>query len=464
MNKGNNVFHLLKITTITAAAVMLCSCSLLRTEYVRPALDVQAVWENGISESVSGKNADTRFWESFRDPVLNELIDAALKSNNDYQAAKERVLQAFYSAKQIGTNINPTASASLSSGRTWMFSDGKDVTNSSSSSLGISYEVDLFGRLKAERDSAAHTYQASEEDLQATRLALIFQAADYYWNIGYYNDLLRLNRENLSDSENILEIIREKYESGSVARYELLEIERNVLSDRKTIEENSESLKKLSYELSSLMDKAPSVGSKTGYSVSGLFVPKVRPGIPSDILINRPDIRAAEEEVKAQLADVDVSRLNFLPSFSLTGLLGTASNDLISFSGSPKGQVGGSITFPFLNFNQLNYALKGEEAAYRAKAADFVSTYYKALSEVESALAKLKRIESTMVLVKSDLEKASEMEKIYLERYKSGSIELKDYLEIREKRRSQEINYLYEQYEHLSTTMELYKTLGGRAG
>ena len=447
MNKGNNVFHLLKITTITAAAVMLCSCSLLRTEYVRPALDVQAVWENGISESVSGKNADTRFWESFRDPVLNELIDAALKSNNDYQAAKERVLQAFYSAKQIGTNINPTASASLSSGRTWMFSDGKDVTNSSSSSLGISYEVDLFGRLKAERDSAAHTYQASEEDLQATRLALIFQAADYYWNIGYYNDLLRLNRENLSDSENILEIIREKYESGSV-----------------TIEENSESLKKLSYELSSLMGKAPSVGSKTGYSVSGLFVPKVRPGIPSDILINRPDIMAAEEEVKAQLADVDVSRLNFLPSFSLTGLLGTASNDLISFSGSPKGQVGGSITFPFLNFNQLNYALKGEEAAYRAKAADFVSTYYKALSEVESALAKLKRIESTMVLVKSDLEKAREMEKIYLERYKSGSIELKDYLEIREKRRSQEINYLYEQYEHLSTTMELYKTLGGRAG
>ena len=294
MNKGNNVFHLLKITTITAAAVMLCSCSLLRTEYVRPALDVQAVWENGISESVSGKNADTRFWESFRDPVLNELIDAALKSNNDYQAAKERVLQAFYSAKQIGTNINPTASASLSSGRTWMFSDGKDVTNSSSSSLGISYEVDLFGRLKAERDSAAHTYQASEEDLQATRLALIFQAADYYWNIGYYNDLLRLNRENLSDSENILEIIREKYESGSVARYELLEIERNVLSDRKTIEENSESLKKLSYELSSLMGKAPSVGSKTGYSVSGLFVPKVRPGIPSDILINRPDIMAAE--------------------------------------------------------------------------------------------------------------------------------------------------------------------------
>lgn len=195
MNKGNNVFHLLKITTITAAAVMLCSCSLLRTEYVRPALDVQAVWENGISESVSGKNADTRFWESFRDPVLNELIDAALKSNNDYQAAKERVLQAFYSAKQIGTNINPTASASLSSGRTWMFSDGKDVTSSSSSSLGISYEVDLFGRLKAERDSAAHTYQASEEDLQATRLALIFQAADYYWNIGYYNDLLRLNRK-----------------------------------------------------------------------------------------------------------------------------------------------------------------------------------------------------------------------------------------------------------------------------
>lgn len=77
---------MLKITTITAAAVMLCSCSLLRTEYVRPALDVQAVWENGISESVSGKNADTRFWESFRDPVLNELIDAALKSNNDYQA------------------------------------------------------------------------------------------------------------------------------------------------------------------------------------------------------------------------------------------------------------------------------------------------------------------------------------------------------------------------------------------
>ena len=68
-----------------------------------------------------------------------------------------------------------------------------------------------------------------------------------------------------------------------------------------------------------------------------------------------------------------------------------------------------------------------------------------------------------MALVKSDLEKAREMEKIYLERYKSGSIELKDYLEIREKRRSQEINYLYEQYEHLSTTMELYKTLGGRA-
>ncbi len=464
MNKGNNVFHLLKITTITAAAALLCSCSLLRTEYVRPSLDVQTAWENGISESVSSTNADSRFWESFRDPVLSGLIDTALKSNYDYQAASERVLQAFYNAKQTGTNINPTASASLSSGRTWMFSDGKDVVNSSSSSFGVSYEVDLFGRLKAERDSAAHTYQASEEDLQATRLSLIYQTADYYWNIGYYNDLLRLNRENLRDSENILEIIREKYDSGSVARYELLEIERNVLSDRKTIEENSENLKKLSYELSSLMGMVPTSGNKTGYSVTGLFVPEVKPGIPSDILINRPDIRAAEEEVKAQLANVDVSRLSFLPSFSLTGLLGTASNDLISFSGSPKGQVGGSITFPFLNFNQLNYALKGEESAYRAKAADFVGTYYKALSEVESALAKLKRIRSTMELVKSDLEKAREMEKIYLERYRSGNIELKDYLEMREKRRTQEINYLYEKYESLSTTMELYKTLGGRAG
>ena len=69
-----------------------------------------------------------------------------------------------------------------------------------------------------------------------------------------------------------------------------------------------------------------------------------------------------------------------------------------------------------------------------------------------------------MELVKSDLEKAREMEKIYLERYRSGNIELKDYLEMREKRRTQEINYLYEKYESLSTTMELYKTLGGRAG
>ena len=78
MNKGNNVFHLLKITTITAAAALLCSCSLLRTEYVRPSLDVQTAWENGISESVSSTNADSRFWESFRDPVLSGLIDTAL--------------------------------------------------------------------------------------------------------------------------------------------------------------------------------------------------------------------------------------------------------------------------------------------------------------------------------------------------------------------------------------------------
>ena len=227
--------------TLTQTA-MITGCTALHSEYVRPELN-EYVFKNGkapavlsnadkASASDANENATSdftdSFWLKFADPKLTAIIEEALKSNNDYYQALINVKKARVQANITDSALIPDLDASLSSGLKKPLKSAHS-SRSSSSSLNVGYEVDIFGRLSADSKSAAYTVEAKEYDAETARLTVSAEVARLYWQIVYYKDAVRLSENNLKDSEDTFRIMQSRYDTGKISELELVQAKTDLL-------------------------------------------------------------------------------------------------------------------------------------------------------------------------------------------------------------------------------------------
>lgn len=461
-----------KVLSACIAGVILSGCTALHTDYQRPDLD-EYVFVNGVadSSSVTSLTADAgeadsiqitdSYWVRFEDDKLTALIEEALENNNDYYQALINVRKAMVQADIADAELIPDLSASLSSGINKPLKTGVSH-KSSDSSLKVSYELDLFGRLAADSKAAAYDLESKTYDARAARLSVSASVASVYWQIVYYKDAIRLSESNLKDSEETFAIMKSRYENGSISELELLQAKTDLIEVQTTLAEQRNNFKNSISAMNMLLNKVPTAEVVTADTLEGLKVPEVRAGLGSDLLSIRPDVASAEAKVKSALASKDAARLDMYPRFSLTaGLSAGSSSELVQFFENPVASILANLALPFINYYKNSLQIDLAELSRDSAEMNFVTTYYKALGEVYQSL---NDIENDRVLLNNNIEKlklTGRTEELYRQRYEVGAVSLKDYLEARKSRRVTALALAKSKQNSLNDAVVFAKALGG---
>ncbi|MDQ5910705.1 MAG: outer membrane protein multidrug efflux system [Pseudomonadota bacterium] len=453
--------------TLLAVAVGLAlgGCASVGPDYERPAVEAPVNWQVSIQQA--NELANTRWWEQFQDPVLNELLQMALQDNKDVKIAAARVEEYLgrYGATradqfpQVGVNADGSRTRnSESSGITL----GENPANSYQIDLGVSFELDLWGKLRRATEAARADLLAIEENRRTVILTLVSQLANAYVQLLDYDKRLAVTRATLQTRSESVRINGLRFKAGlisemdyqqAIAEYQSAAVQVPVLEKQIAQQENAISL---------LLGRNPGRIVR-GKGLDQLVLPTVPGGLPSDLLERRPDIRQAEQQLISANAQIGVAKAAFFPSISLTGLLGTASTDLSDlFKGSSNTwQFAGSLTQSIFTGGRLTGNLQAAEALQQQALLTYQQTIQNAFAEVDNALIEIAKLREQL---KDEAAQVKALQR-YLDlatlRYQNG---YSDYLTVVDAERNlytAQLQYVQDQGSLFTALVNLYKTLGG---
>ena len=448
-------------------ALALAGCSTLRTPYEAPATVVPAQWRHagdGVSTAPAREAAAVtgHWWKAFDDPVLSELVDAALARNNDLAAAAIRVRRAQLQARL--TENRPSFSGSANSGASRPL-EGGGTSRSNSASLGVSYEADLWNRLGASTDAARWEALATAQDREAAAQALVATTATLYWQLGHLNQRLASAAESIRYAERTVALVQAQYDAGAVSTLEVTESRQSLSSQRAALAQLQQQYVETSNALVLLFDGSATGPAAPGWSAPQSLpdtpLPEVAAGLPAELLARRPDLHAAELRLRETLATADATRLSYYPRLSLTGALGGSSSALGNLLANPIATLGAGLVLPFLNRTEMQLSTDIARADYEQAVVGFRQTLYQAFVDVDNALSARRQLAEQGAQLTQSLADARRAEQLYEVRYRAGAVALRPWLDAQEKRRSAEIALSDNRLQRLTNHATLYQALGG---
>ena len=332
----------LRVLLPIGASLFLAACS-LGPDYLRPA---QATPEAYLQASPSGPVwPDRGWWRGFQSADLDRMMDDAEAGNFDIQAAIARVRQADAQVRISGAPLLPTVTANGqqnwdrtyfgkgSSSRSSIGRSGYIETRTSQLEASISYEVDVWGRVAALRDASAASALFSRYDQQTVALTQVSSVATTWFTALAYEDRLAVAMRNLGDAEQILRAISARSDAGTASALDVAQQAALVANIRANIPAlRSNALQQIN-ALGVLTGKLPEDIRVNPGTLDTLSLPEVQPGLPSDLLLRRPDIAAAEASMVQANANIRAARANFYPQITLTGSGGWQSTALTTLFG-----------------------------------------------------------------------------------------------------------------------------------
>jgi len=460
------------------AATLLSGCSLV-PDYLRPDAPVPSLWPTGAGPAAPAK-PDTPLlgdmaWKSFfTDPSLQYLIEQALENNRDLRVAALNIDVARSTYRVSESDLFPhlTAGASATADHS-----PKSISQASppkasdtrrfNANLGItSFEVDLFGRLSSLEEASLEKYLATEEARSATRITLIAEVANAALTLFGDRALLDLTNETLASREASLELIQRSFERGVASQLDVAQARTAVETARvnraryqRQVEQDKNAL--------TLLVGAPVDESKlalAGRDLSAMrFVEDLPTGLPSEVLLRRPDIVQAEHTLKAANANIGAARAAFFPTLSLTGTFGSTSPtlDTLFSAGTGAWSFVPQITTPIFDAGKNFANLDSAKASRDIAIAQYEKAIQTAFSEVANSLT-AKTALSAQVKSQSDLVAATrDSYTLSRARYDRG---IDSYLTVLDSQRSlysAEQDLITVQVSRLSNLVTLYKVLGG---
>jgi multidrug efflux system outer membrane protein len=379
---------------LSGLAVLMLALALSGCETVAPnsAVPIPTAYRAGPS----GPSAPLRqdWVTGFGSPELNGLVAAALAENLDIEAAVARIGEAEAQAVIAGSALFPTLGGTGDVSRAQGSSAGRPggggavAANRFGLGLTASYELDLFGRNRFAAGAADETARAARFDRDTVALATVASVANTYFALLSAQDRLRLGEENLRIANRVLEAVQGRLRVGTGTALDTAQQESVVATQRARIPPLVQQVGQTRNVLAVLLGRTPQSVMVRGGSLDRLRVPPVRPGLPSELLLRRPDIAAAESNLAATELSIASARAAFFPSIQLTGSGGVQSAALRSLFG-PNAfvySVAAGLTQPLFD----GYALQGQLDLQRGRASEFAALYRRAivqgLSDVENAL------------------------------------------------------------------------------
>lgn len=431
--------------------------------YYEEEVTIPSTLEINTNDLSKDNRSDLNFFSLFKDSVLDTLIQKSLQYNQDLNSAAETVVQAqdglIVQRSAMLPNFGIDAGASRGNFQGLLLPDTQNLFYAAAFA---SWELDFWGKFRRLNEAARARLIQSEEGYRATKLSLVTAVASDYFLLLDYKNRLEISERNLALRDSVLNIIQQRFEKGIVAEIDVnqAQIKRAVAAEAIPVWRRS--IAQTEHRISFLTGANPGriITETRLLEIDTAIV--IPPGLPSDLLLRRPDVIAAEQNLKAQNALAGAAQANRLPNISLTGLLGAASNDLSTLTDGPLAwNVGGSILGPLFNFGRLQRQADIEESKTIQAQLAYERSVLEAFRSVEDALVEITTLKEQLKARQQRLDASLNAQYLSGERYDKGVTSYLEYLESQRQAFESELNYTETRRELLNAYVNLYRVLGG---
>lgn len=455
---------------ILALAGVFTACAPVGPNFETPEAPINPLWsEMGGDEFVSEPGDEVRWWHSFNDPVLNQLIARARRNNNNLKIAGLRVLEAQATLGIATGNQYPQTQ--------FAFGDATAVRandlNSVQYTVGLtsSWEIDFWGKFRRGVESADAGFLASIASFDDVLILLTAQVADTYATIRTTEEQLEIANENIGIQRRSYDIVDVLFRNGESSELDALQARTLLLSTEAAIPQLEALLRQAENALSTLLGEPPGrVGALLGDEGKLPAIPeRIAVGIPADMLRQRPDVRQAEMQSMAQNAQVGVARAGLYPSFSITGSLGLSTagaqgeTDLGQLFNSESFTygIGPSFTWPFFNYGRLENNVRVQDARLQQSLFQYRETVIQAAREVEDAMAGFHGTQAQAIVLLEAVQSARRSAELSILRYTEGFSDYQRVLNAQQALFTQQERYVINKGNEVRNLVAIYKALGG---
>ena len=450
------------VLSTVAAAVALSACTMI-PKYEQPQVEVSETFKYDTFDD-GIRAADLGWQDFFADPRLHRLIDIALERNTDLRTA---ALNAEIYRKQymIARNdLLPSINASGTGTRVGSLSGGVTRSEYTVGLGAAAYELDLFGRVRSNSQAALQGYFSVAANRDAAHLALIAAVAKAHFNELYAQESIALAQRVLKTRETTYKLSQMRHKAGVISAVDLRQQEALIESAKADYANAVKNREQARNALATLINQPLPEDLPAALSLSKQFkITRLPAGLSSEVLLNRPDIRAAEHSLKQANANIGAARAAFFPTISLTGSVGTASGELSGLfkSGTGIWSFAPSITLPIFNWGSNKANLDVATLRKEAQIVAYEAAVQAAFQDVSNALVAREQLDKSYAALNKQSRAYNDTLRLINLRYKHGVSNALDLLDAERSSYGAETALLANQLTRLENLADLYKALGG---
>jgi NodT family efflux transporter outer membrane factor (OMF) lipoprotein len=451
-------------------SLLIAGCT-VGPNYKKPDIKVP----DSFSEAKPAKEqviAYEKWWTAFNDPMLDSLINEAIKSNKDLMIAGARIKEAraLYGITDAALWPNLQASGSYSRNRTSENSPqnrtlGGKTYNIFQAGFDASWEIDFFGGVRRAVEAAEADVDSALESSRMVMVSVLGEVAKNYIELKGFQKQLNVLESNARSQKESLDLINVRYKAGLVSFLDVTRAESLLAATKAQIPPVEKSIKQSAHRIAVLLGKEPGALWQKLSKKSEIPVPSasITAGLPSELLLRRPDIRRAERDLAAASARIGAAKADLFPRFSLTGSFGLqgAEEKDIRQSGSRFWSIGPSLKLPIFSGGRITSNIQVQDARYEQALIRYEQAIMAALEEVENALVAYFKEEERRKALAASVASSREAFAMAMELYTKG---LADYLNVLDAERSMlsaESQLAQSEAAVSGYIVALYKALGG---
>lgn len=448
------------------ASLLLLSCA-VGPDYERPATDAGDRFRMVEAGPDAPSLANLPWWELLKDEQLQKLVRIALAENKDLQRAVATVdefqARAYIAKSDFLPNVTASGNAPAFGRKTVFLVPGFANPFNYYLQGNLSWELDIWGRIRRSNEAARADLLAKEENRRAVVLELVSGVAEAYFNLLQFDSQLSIAKRTLQSWEESVRIAQARLRQGMTSKLDADQFEAERANAAARTAELERQMVQAENQLSVLLGRKPFEIPRGKLLVEQVVPPVIPPGLPSELLQRRPDILQADRELAAATARIGVAKAERFPKISLTGLLGAADpktrsifSDVSSF-----GAAGAGFTAPLLNSQALGFQQEAVEAQARQSLAQYQQTVLTAFREVEDALVATRTAREQNDAQQQQVTALQSALRLAELRYKGGLANYLDVLVARRNLFEAELAMTGSRRLQLVSVVQLYKALGG---
>lgn len=459
------------VLALAFLALTTAGCT-LGPKYQRPAMALPDQFRGASEPSATASLADRKWVGLFQDDTLRQLVNTALEHNFDARIAVEHVLEARAQLGITRANQFPLASGQagfttqgtslLASG--FAYPPGTNLNVSYTSVAGtVTWDADLWGRLRRQTEAARAQYLASDEGRRAVIVSLVGDVMDSYFALIEQDLELTIATQTRDVANNSMRLTQIRHDRGAASSLDIYQAQQLLFTATSQISSTQRQIGETENALSLLTGAAPHEIVRTAKLEQIPLPPELPAGLPSALLARRPDILEAEQNLIAANAQIGAVRASYFPDISLTAMFGQESRELLNLLTAPAREfsVAPATLFPIFRAGQIRSAIRLTEAQEREALLDYQKTVYTALRDVSDALIDHDRTRDQRAEEEKLVNALSETVRVATMRYQGG---LDSYLQVLDAQRDLfqgQLTLSQLRLQEVQSVVQLYRALGG---